>query len=85
MADKAHDSNALHALIATMGAEAVFPCNPTQGLSIPYGFEACKGRSTIGRCSNRHTHVRRAATRFARQAAHLLGSLYRAAALLWMR
>ncbi len=35
IADKAYDSNALLALIASMGADAVISCNPTRTISIP--------------------------------------------------
>lgn len=36
LADKAYDSNALRDLIATMGAEAVIPCNPTRNRRASY-------------------------------------------------
>ncbi len=85
LADKAYDSNALRELIATMGAQAVIPCNPTRKKAIPYDFEAYKIRNTVERCFNKLKHFRRIATRFDRQAAHYLGFLHIAAAILWMR
>lgn len=84
LADKAYDSNALRELIATMGAEAVIPCNPTRKKMIPYDFEAYKVRNTVERCFNKLKHFRRIATRFDRQAVYFLGFLQIAAAMLWM-
>lgn len=85
LADKAYDSNALRELIASIGAEAVIPCNPTRRHPIPYDFQAYKVRNTVERCFNRLKHFRRIATRFDRQAIHFLGFLQLAAAILWMR
>ncbi|MCA3626916.1 MAG: transposase, partial [Methylobacterium sp.] len=82
--DKAYDSNALRALIAEIGAEAVIPCNPTGKQPIPYDFEAYKLRNTIERCFNKLKHFRRIATRFDRSAIHFLSFLHLAAAILWM-
>ncbi len=85
LADKAYDSNALRSLIASIGAEAVIPCNPTRKTLIPYDFEAYKVRNTIERCFNKLKHFRRIATRFDRHATHFLSFLQIAAAILWMR
>ena len=85
LADKAYDSNALRDLIATMGAEAVIPCNPTRKKPIPYDFEAYKVRYTVERCFNKLKHFRRIATRYDRRAAYFLAFLQIAAALIWMR
>ncbi len=85
LADKGYDSNALRALIAEMGAEAVIPSNPTRKRPIPYDFEAYKVRNTIERCFNKLKHFRRIATRFDRRATHFLSFLQIAAAMLWMR
>ena len=85
LADKAYDSNALRALIASMSAEAVIPCNPTRKRPIPYDFEAYKMRNTVERCFNKLKHFRRIATRFDRQAVNFLSFIHLAAAMLWMR
>ena len=66
LADKAYDSNALRGLIASMGAEAVIPCNPTRKQPIPYDFEAYKVRNTVERCFNKLKHFRRHPLRPAR-------------------
>ena len=85
LADKAYDSNALRQLIMDMGAKAVIPCNPTRKQKIAYDFEAYKVRNTVERCFNKLKHFRRIATRFDRRAAHFLGFIHLAAAILWLR
>ncbi len=82
LAGKAYDSNALRELIATMGAEAVIPCNPTCKTPIPYDFQAYKVRNTVERCFNKLKHFRRIATRFDRRAAYFLTFLQIAAAMI---
>jgi transposase len=85
LADTAYDSTALRHLVATMGAEAVIPCNPTRRQPIPYDVEAYKARNLIERCFNKLKHFRRTATRYDRRAAHFLAFIHLACAILWMR
>jgi transposase len=85
LADKAYDSNAIRALVAGMGTEAVIPCNPTRRRPIPYDFEAYKARNLVERCFNKLKHFRRIATRYDRQARNFLSFVVLAAAILWMR
>jgi transposase len=85
LADKAYDSNALRAIVADMGAEAVIPCNPTRKTLIPYDFEAYKARNLIERCFNKLKHFRRIATRYDRRALCFLSFVHLACAMLWMR
>ncbi len=85
LADKAYDSNAIRALVAGMGAEAVIPCNPTRRRPIPYDFEAYKARNLVERCFNKLKHFRRIATRYDRRARNFLSFVMLAAAMLWMR
>lgn len=85
LADKAYDSNAIRALVASMGAEAVIPCNPTRKQKIPYDFQAYKVRNLVERCFNKLKHFRRIATRYDRKAIYFLSFLALAAAMLWMR
>jgi transposase len=47
LADKAYDSNALRALIAGMGAEAVIPSNRTRKVIIPHDAGLYKYRNRI--------------------------------------
>ncbi|MEM6941508.1 MAG: IS5 family transposase [Pseudomonadota bacterium] len=85
LADKANDSNALRALIASMQAEPVIPCNPTRKQLIPYDFEAYMVRNTVERCFNKLKYFRRIATRFDRRAVYFLSFVHLAATMLWMR
>jgi len=85
IADKAYDSNALRALIASQGAQAVIPCNPTRKQLIPYNFTLYKLRNRIERCFNKLKHFRRVATRYDRRAAYFLAFIHIACSILWMR
>ena len=85
LADKAYDSNAIRALVASMGDEAVIPCNPTRRRPIPFDFEAYKARNLVERCFNKLKHFRRIATRYDRQARNFRSFVVLAAAIFWMR
>ncbi len=85
LADKAYDSNALRAEIASMGAKAVIPCNPTRKVAIPYDFDIYKARNRIERCFNKLKHFRRIATRYDRRAEYFRAFILIAAVILWMR
>ncbi len=60
LADIAYDSNALHAIIAQIGAEAVIPSNRTRKIIIPPDAIAYKQRNRIEQRFNRLKHFRRA-------------------------
>lgn len=85
LADKAYDSNALRALIASMGAEAVIPSNRTRKVIIPYDTALYKHRNRIERCFNRLKHFRRFATRYDRRTIHFAGFTALAATMIWLR
>ncbi len=85
LADKAYDSNAVRAIIAEIGAEAVIPSNRTRKIAIPHDAAAYKQRNRIERCFNRLKHFRRFATRYDRRAIHFAGFVYLAAAMIWLR
>lgn len=85
LADKAYDSNALRALIAGMGAEAVIPSNRTRKVVIPHDADLYKHRNRIERCFNRLKHFRRFATRYDRRTVHFTGFIHLAAAMIWLR
>jgi transposase len=85
LADKAYDSNALRALIASMGAEAVIPSNRTRKVIIPHDADLYKHRNRIERCFNRLKHFRRFATRYDRRTIHFAGFTSLAAAMVWLR
>ena len=85
LADKAYDSNALRALIADRGAQAVIPSNRCRKLAIPHDVAAYKHRNRIERCFNRLKHFRRFATRYDRRTIHFAGFVHLAAAMIWLR
>jgi transposase len=85
LADKAYDSNALRAIIADAGAQAVIPSNRTRKIIIPHDTIIYKHRNRIERCFNKLKHFRRFATRYDRRALHFLSFIQLAAAMIWMR
>ena len=84
LADKAYDSNALRAIIAQIGAEAVIPSNRTRKITIPHDTVAYKQRNRVERCFNRLKHFRRFATRYERRTLHFIGFICLAATMLWL-
>ena len=84
LADKGYDSNALRALIAGLGMEAVIPSNRARKQLIPHDAEAYKQRNRIERCFNRLKHFRRFATRYDRRAIHFAGFAQLAATIIWI-
>jgi len=85
LADKAYDSNALRALIANMGAEAVIPSNRCRKVAIPHDATIYKHRNRIERCFNKLKHWRRFATRYDRRTLHFTGFVHLAAVMIWLR
>jgi transposase len=85
IADKAYDSNALRALIAAAGAEAIIPSNRTRKILIPHDAIAYKLRNRIERFFNKLKHFRRIATRYDRRAVYFLANLHLASTMIWMR
>lgn len=85
LADKAYDSNALRAIVADAGAEAVIPSNRTRKILIPHDQTIYKLRNRIERCFNKLKHFRRFATRYDRRALHFLSFIQLAAIMIWMR
>jgi len=85
LADKAYDSDAIRALVAGIGAEAVIPSIPARRRPIPYDREAYKVRNLVERCFNKLKHFRRIATRYDRHARNFISFLSLAATMIWMR
>jgi transposase len=85
LADKAYDSNALRASIASMGAEAVIPSNRCRRIAIPHDAAIYKHRNQIERCFSKLKHFRRFATRYDRRTIHFNGFAHLAAAMIWLR
>ena len=84
IADKAYDSNALRAIIATMGAEAVIPSNRTRKIIIDHDEAIYINRNRIERCFGCMKHFRRFATRYERRTIHFQGFVHLTAAMMWM-
>lgn len=85
LADKAYDSNALRAVIAGMGAEAVIPSNRSRKVAIPHDALTYKHRNRIERCFGKLKHLRRFATRYDRRTIHFAGFVHLAATMIWLR
>lgn len=85
IADTAYDSRALRKVIASIGAEAVIPSNPTRKHPFSYNKTIYRLRNRIERCFNKLKHFRRFATRYDRRASHFLSFIHLASAILWMR
>jgi transposase len=85
LADKAYDSNALRAVIASMEAEAVIPSNRCRKVIIPHDALTYKHHNQIERCFSRLKHFRRFATRYDRRTIHFNGFVHLAAAMIWLR
>jgi transposase len=85
LADKAYDGNALRAIIAEAGAQAVIPSNRSRKTLIPHDPAIYKHRNRIERCFNKLKHFRRFATRYDRRALHFLSFIQLAATMIWMR
>jgi transposase len=85
LADKAYDSNALRAIIAGLGAEAVIPSNRSRKALIAHDIQAYRARNCIERCFSKLKHFRRFATRYDRRAVHFLGFIHLAAVMIWLR
>ena len=85
IADKAYDSNALRAIIADAGAEAVIPSKRSRNILIPHDATAYRLRNRIERFFNKLKHFRHIATRYDRRAIHFLSCLHLASAMIWMR
>ena len=85
IADKAYDSNALRALIAAAGAEAVIPSTHSRRVVIPHDRVAYRLRNRIERFFNKLKHYRHIATRYDRRALYFLACLHLASAMIWMQ
>ena len=84
LADRAYDSNALRALIASMKAQAVVPSTRSRKRPIPHDRTVYKLRNRIERCFGRMKHYRRFATRYDRRTIHYQGFVHLAAAMEWL-
>ena len=83
VADRGYDSNALRALIAQLGAEAVIPPSSDRARQIPYDRLAYRGRNLVERLWCRLKDWRRVATRYDKLANNFLAATIIAAALIY--
>ena len=83
VADRGYDSNALRALIAQLGAEAVIPPSSDRVRQIPYDRLAYRRRNLVERLWCRLKDWRRVATRYDKLANNFLASAIIAAAIIY--
>jgi len=83
VADRGYDSNALRALIAQLGAEAVIPPSSDRVRQIPYDRLAYRSRNPVERLWCRLKDWRRVATRYDKLANNFLASAIIAAAIIY--
>lgn len=84
IADKGYDSNAIRALIASRGAEAVIPSTASRRTPIPHDRTAYRARNLVERLWCRLKDWRRVATRYDKLARNYLsGALIAATISFW--
>jgi transposase len=83
VADRGYDSNALRALIAQLGAEAVIPPSSDRVRQIPYDRLAYRSRNLIERLWCRLKDWRRVATRYDKLANNFLATAIIAATIIY--
>jgi transposase len=83
VADRAYDSNALRALIAQLGAEAVIPPSSHRVRQLTYDRNAYHSRNLIERLWCRLKDWRRVATRYDKLADNFLAATLIAAAITY--
>ena len=81
VADRGYDSNALRALIAQLGAEAVIPPSSDRVRQIPYDRLAYRSRNLVERLWCRLKDWRRVATRYDKLATNFLATAIIAATI----
>jgi transposase len=83
IADTAYDAMSLRSWLATRGAEAVIPPNPTRKHPHAYDATAYKARNLVERMFCRLKDFRRIATRYDKRADTFLSAVLLAATLTW--
>ena len=83
VADRAYDSNALRALIARLGAEAVIPPASNRVRQIPYDRAVYRSRNLVERLWCRLKDWRRVATRYDKLASNFLAATLIAAIITY--
>lgn len=83
IADRGYDSNAIRALIASRGAEAVIPPSSSRVRQIPYDRTTYRIRNLVERLWCRLKDWRRVATRYDKLARNYLSGVYLAATVIY--
>ena len=84
IADKGYDTNAIRALVARRGAQAVIPSTASRSAPIPYDRDAYRARNLVERLWCRLKDWRRIATRYDKLARNYLsGALIAATISFW--
>ena len=84
IADKGYDTNAIRALVAGRGAQAVIPSTASRTAPIPYDRDAYRARNLVERLWCRLKDWRRIATRYDKLARNFLsGALIAATIIYW--
>ncbi len=85
LADRAHDSDALHELLAARGAFANIRLMPNRVKSFPFDANLYKARNAIERFLNKLKHFRAVATRYDKRDDNYLASVQLASIRIWLR
>ena len=83
IADKGYDTNAIRALIARRGAQAVIPSTTSRRAPIPYDRDAYRARNLVERLWCRLKDWRRIATLYDKLARNFLAGVLIAAAIIY--
>ena len=83
IADRGYDTNAIRALVAARGAEAVIPSTTSRRAPIPYDRDAYRARNLVERLWCRLKDWRRVATRYDKLADNYLAAALIAATIIF--
>ncbi len=85
LADRAYDSNAIRAMIAAQGAQAVIPSMPQRNPVIPHDRERYRDRNCVERFFNKIKSYRAIATRYDKRDDNFMASVQLASIRIWLR
>jgi len=84
IADRGYDTNAIRAVVTSLGAEVVIPSTATRRAPVPYDREAYRSRNLVERLWCRLKDWRRIATRYDKLAVNYLsGAIIAATRIYW--